>query len=136
MGAPDLFSRLYDPVMERPESLGLQRLREDALRGLARWVLELGIGTGRNLPLYPPTVERLWGIDPDETMLARAEDRVRETALPVDLIPAPAEELPFEDASFDAAVATLVFCTVPDPLKSLREVRRVLKRDGVAFWST
>lgn len=116
--------------MNLPESLGLRRLREDALRGLAGRVLELGIGTGRNLPLYPPTVECLWGIDPDEAMLAWAEDWAREAALPVDLIPAPAEELPFKDASFDAAAATLVFCTVVDPPKSLGEVRRVLKRDG------
>lgn len=92
--------------------------------------MELGVGTGRNLPLYPPAVEQLSGIDPDEIMLTRAEKRAREVPFPVELILAPAEELPFGDGSFDAVVSTLVFCTVPDPSKALGEVRRVLKSGG------
>ena len=126
----DLFGRLYDPVMELPEHLGLRQLRREALRGLRGRVLELGVGTGRNLPLYPPAVERLSGIDPDQTMLGQAEERARTAAFPVDLTLASAEELPFEDGSFDAVVATLVFCTIPDAPQALREVRRVLKGSG------
>lgn len=128
--ASGLFSRLYDPVMELPENLGLRELRRRVLRGVRGRVLEPGIGTGRNLPLYPPGVERLVGVDPDEVMLRRARERARKVLFPVDLVPASAEALPFEDASFDAAVATLAFCTIPDPLKALRETRRVLVSGG------
>ena len=130
MSSLGLFSRLYDPIMEVPENLGLQRLRREALRGVQGRVLELGIGTGRNFPLYPAAVDYLVGIDPDEAMLDRAEKRVRKVPFPVDLILASVEDLPFEENSFDAVVTTLVFCTVPDPLRALQEVRRVLKPGG------
>ena len=92
--------------------------------------MELGIGTGRNLPLYPPSVERLSSIDPDEIMLRQAQKRADDVPFPVELVPAVAEELPFEDAAFDAVVATLTFCTIPDPPEALREARRVLRRGG------
>ena len=127
-----LFGRLYDPVMEVPENLGLRRLREKALDGLRGRVLELGIGTGRNLPLYPEGVTHLVGVDPDGAMLERAWGRARQAPFAVDLVPASAEELPFADAHFDAAVAALAFCTIPDPQKALLEARRVLK-EGVGF---
>ncbi|MDQ3317636.1 MAG: class I SAM-dependent methyltransferase [Actinomycetota bacterium] len=125
-----LFGRLYDPAMELPENLGLRRLREETLRGVHGRVLELGVGTGRNLPLYPSAVEHLFGIDPEEVMLGRAEKRARRLPFPVELLLVSAEELPFDDGSFDAVVTTLVFCTVPDPPTALSEVRRVLKRGG------
>ena len=130
MGNLNLFSRLYDPVMELPENLGLWRLRQELLRGLRGRVLELGVGTGRNLPLYPPGVEYLARIDPDEVMLNQAEERTRKVPFPVDLILTSAEEQPFEEDSFDAVAATLVFCTIPDPPRALKEVRRVLKPNG------
>jgi ubiquinone/menaquinone biosynthesis C-methylase UbiE len=127
---PKIFSRLYDPVMELPENLGLQQLHWEAFQGVKGRVLELGIGTGRNIPLYPATVAHLVGIDPDQAMLDQAAERARKVSLQVDLIAASAEDLPFEENSFDAVVATLVFCTIPDPVRALQEVRRVLKPDG------
>ncbi len=130
MSGPKLFSRLYDPLMELPENAGLGGLRRGVLRGLHGRVLELGIGTGRNLPLYGPGVDALTGIDPDEHMLGQAEKRAGEVPFPVEMIPAPAEELPFGDGSFDAVVSTLVFCTVEAPSQALGEVRRVLKGGG------
>jgi SAM-dependent methyltransferase len=130
MSGPKLFSRLYDPVMELPERAGLGELRRGVLRGLRGRVLELGIGTGRNLPLYGAGVDSLTGIDPDEAMLVQAEKRAGDVSFPVELVAAPAEELPFGDGSFDAVVSTLVFCTVQDPSRALGEVRRVLKRGG------
>ena len=130
MSSCSLFSRLYDPLMELPENLGLRELRREALRGVRGRVFELGIGTGRNLPLYPPGVQYLAGIDPDEVMLDQAEERAREAPFPVDLILTSAEDLPFEKDSFDAVAATLVFCTIPDPPRALQEVRRVLKPNG------
>lgn len=125
-----LFSRFYDPLTAPLEELGLRKLRRKTLRGVRGNVLELGVGTGKNFPLYPPSVERLVGIDPDEAMLRRAEQRAGESTFPVEVVEADAEELPFEDESFDAVTATLVFCTVPDPARALREARRVLTRGG------
>ena len=130
MGNLNLFSRLYDPVMELLENLGLWRLRQKLLRGVRGRVLELGVGTGRNLPLYPPGVDYVAGIDPDGVMLQQAQKRARKVPFPVDLFLTSAEELPFAEDSFDAVVATLVFCTVPDPPRALQEVRRVLKPNG------
>lgn len=128
--AGGLFSRVYDTVISPFEHLGLRRLRERTLSSLDGDVLELGVGTGRNFPLYPPTVERLTGIDPDEAMLGRARDRVQSAPFPVELLEADAEELPFEDESFDAVAATLVFCTIPDAERAICEARRVLRRGG------
>ncbi len=128
MSGSGLFSLLYDPLMELPENLGLHRLRREALRGMQGQILELGMGTGRNIPLYPPGVEHLSGIDPDETMLRQARRRAGKVSFPVELLLASAEDLPFEEDSFDAVVGTLVFCTISDPRQALREVRRVLKR--------
>lgn len=136
MNGASLFSRLYDPATEPAERLGLRERRREDLRGLRGRVLELGIGTGRNIPLYPNGVESLFGIDPDETMLRQAERRASEVPFPVELVPAPAEELPFEDASFDAVVATLVFCTVPDPVQALGEVRRTLREGASSVFSS
>ena len=130
MSGPKLFSRLYDPVMELPEHAGLGELRRRVLRGLRGRILELGIGTGRNLPLYGAGVDSVSGIDPDEHMLVQAEKRARDVPFPVELVAVPAEELPFGDGSFDAVVSTLVFCTVQDPSRALGEVRRVLERGG------
>jgi SAM-dependent methyltransferase len=73
MSNHDLFTRLYDPLMQLTEKLGMRRVRREVLRGLRGRVLELGIGTGKNLPLYPPTVEHLCGIDPDRIMLEQAQ---------------------------------------------------------------
>lgn len=125
-----IFSRVYDPLISPLEQLGLRKLREGTLRDLRGDILELGVGTGRNFPLYPPTVERLTGIDPDEVMLAQAHERAGEAPFPAEFIAADAEELPFDNGSFDAVVATLVFCTIPDPEQALREARRVLRSGG------
>ncbi|WP_119070122.1 class I SAM-dependent methyltransferase [Rubrobacter indicoceani] len=128
--AGGLFSRLYDPLVAPLERLGLGDLRRETLRGLRGEVLELGVGTGRNFPFYPPGVERVVGVEPDGKMMRRAPARVAGAAFPVELVEASAEELPFEDGSFDAVVATLVFCTIPDPERAVREVHRVLKDGG------
>lgn len=93
-------------------------------------VLEVGVGTGLNLPFYGPQVTMLVGIEPDPHMLARA--RARFTALRTSsaLIQADAERLPFADAAFDTVVVTFTLCTIPDPLAALRALRRVLRPDG------
>lgn len=93
-------------------------------------VLEVGVGTGFSLPYYR-RAESIVGIDPDPHMLKKAEKRLATLDLNnVELRLGRAEDLPFEDASFDAVISTLVLCTVQDVAKSLSEVKRVLKPEG------
>jgi phosphatidylethanolamine/phosphatidyl-N-methylethanolamine N-methyltransferase len=94
-------------------------------------VLEVGIGTGLNLPLYPPAC-RLTGIDLSEEMLDKAVERVQELAMPnVTLKVMDATSMDFGDAEFDKAVATYTISAVPDPVAVLREMRRVVKPGGI-----
>ncbi len=124
-----MHAAIYDGVMRPVEKLFMHELRR-RLVGTARGrVLELGIGTGANLPYYPAETE-LTGIDPNEGFLERARQRAHALGRPVTLLAAHAEALPFADRSFDTVVATLVFCTVTDPLQALSEVHRVLKPHG------
>jgi SAM-dependent methyltransferase len=93
-------------------------------------VLEIGIGPGLNLPLYDPAqVERVIGVDPDEGFLALGRNRHHAGPIPVEILQAPAERLPLADNSIDTAVITYTLCSVDDPMRALREVRRVLKPD-------
>lgn len=93
-------------------------------------MLEIGVGTGANLPYYPPAVEVV-GIKPDPFMLRRARQKLAEIAdRQIELRQASAEELPFVDHTFDHVVSTLVLCTVPDPDRALSEIQRVLKPGG------
>jgi ubiquinone/menaquinone biosynthesis C-methylase UbiE len=106
----------------------LRRKVVDQARGV---VLEIGAGNGLNFALYDPTkVERVEAIEPDSAMLVYARERAAKTPVPVNLTQAPVENLSFADESFDSAVVTLVFCSVGDPMRGLREVRRVLKPGG------
>jgi SAM-dependent methyltransferase len=86
-----LKARLYDFFMALPEALGLRRLLRDALCGLRGRVLEVGVGIGKNLPLYPPTVECVVGVDPDPAMLKKVEQWAREVPFPLELVLAGAE---------------------------------------------
>jgi ubiquinone/menaquinone biosynthesis C-methylase UbiE len=94
-------------------------------------VVELGIGSGLNLPFYDARrVHSLTGIDPSVPLLARARSRAATAPVPVELVLASAERLPFGPASFDSAVVTYSLCSVSDPASALAEVRRVLRPDG------
>ena len=93
-------------------------------------MLEIGGGTGANLPYYRPEVESLTITEPEPPMLRRLERRAREQAPQATVLRAPAEDLPFEDATFDTVVSTLVLCGVDDQPRALRELRRVLRPGG------
>ena len=92
-------------------------------------LLEVGAGTGKNFP-YHPADARMLGLDISPRMLQRASRRARKLGREIDLVLGDAQRLPFRDGAFDAAVATFVFCSVPDPIAGLEEARRVLRTDG------
>jgi ubiquinone/menaquinone biosynthesis C-methylase UbiE len=94
-------------------------------------VLEIGIGTGLNLPHYDRTrVESIVGLDPGLEMHRLARRRMRQAGLSVELVALSAETIPFADASFDTVLVTYSLCTIPDAVAALREMRRVLKPGG------
>jgi SAM-dependent methyltransferase len=97
-------------------------------------VLEVGAGTGANFAHYGEAVTEVVAIEPDPFMRRRAEPRRAAAAIPITLLPDGAEDLPFDDASFDEAVLTWVLCTIPDAPRALREVFRVLKPGGTAHF--
>lgn len=128
----DRIAWLYD-LMEKPvERMFFSGLRKELLSSLQGKVLEVGVGTGKNLPYYPEGVE-LTAIDISSKMLARARKRAERLGKKVDLRRMDAENLDFPDDYFDYAVATFVFCSVPDPVKGLTELRRVIKDDGLVL---
>ena len=104
--------------------------REQALASAHGNVLEIGFGTGLNLPHYPKTVTWLTAVDPATILRKTVAQRSAELSFPVELLHLSPEKLPFEDGRFDCAVSTFTLCTIPDAIAALREVRRVLKPGG------
>src|SRR5688572_27457724 len=125
----DQFAPQYDEVMRPLERWFLTRLRTQTFNLLPRnaRVLELGAGTGRNFVFYPPETSGV-ASEPSLEMLKIAKGKKRPEA--VTLVQSRAEELPFKNAVFDAAFATLVFCSVSSPAKTFAELRRVVRSGG------
>jgi len=131
MTGSSVFASLYDSLLWLPERMGLARIRGRLLANASGKVLEIGVGTGHNLPYYrTPQVTEVFAVDPSPVMLDRARKRARNLKIPVNLLQGSAEALPFQDEEFDTVVATLVFCSIPHPEKALQEVKRVLKSQG------
>jgi ubiquinone/menaquinone biosynthesis C-methylase UbiE len=104
--------------------------RPSALKEARGEVLELGFGTGLNLPYFPAAVKRLSVVDPEDLMPERVAQRIAAAPFPVHRAKLSAEHLPFDDSKFDCAVSTFTLCTIPDAGAALREVFRVLKPNG------
>lgn len=94
-------------------------------------VLEIGFGSGHNLPFYDARkVSRLWALEPSAEMRARAAERVAASAIPLEFLDLPGESIPLEDGAVDTVLVTYTLCTIPDVMTALSEMRRVLKPDG------
>jgi ubiquinone/menaquinone biosynthesis C-methylase UbiE len=124
------FALTYDRFSKGSEKAGLAEMRRSLLAGASGDVLEIGGGTGANLGYYGAGVASLTITEPEPPMLKRLERKAREQNSRATVLRAPAEDLPFEDASFDAVVSTLVLCGVDDQPRAVRELRRVLRPGG------
>lgn len=125
-----IFAAIYDRVMSKSEVACIAAWRAELLSELSGDVLEVGAGTGHNLPYYPAGIARLVLTEPDPHMRARLQRKLRARAINAQLSDAQAERLPLPDASFDAVVTTLVLCSVVAPNRALAEIHRVLKPGG------
>jgi SAM-dependent methyltransferase len=108
----------------------LKPLRRRVCEGLAGEVIEIGFGSGPNVPFYPAAVTRVTAVEPSGTAWKLASERLRASAIPVQRSGLDGQSLPLPDGSFDAALSTWTLCTIPDPIAALGEVRRVLKPGG------
>jgi ubiquinone/menaquinone biosynthesis C-methylase UbiE len=126
------FAAFYNWLMDRSlVRRGFDPLRREIVGQAQGVVLEVGSGGGQNFPFYDPThVVRVEALEPDEAMLVVARWHLAVAPVPITLTRAPVESLPFPDAQFDTVVVTLVFCSVQDPERGLREIWRVLKPGG------
>jgi ubiquinone/menaquinone biosynthesis C-methylase UbiE len=124
-----ILPRLTDRVLRSEEAA---RLRARVTAGLSGEVLEVGFGSGLNMPYYPSAVTRVRAVDPSAVARKLAAERVAASAVPVEYIGADAQTLPLADASVDHVVSVLTLCTIPAVDRALAEIRRVL-RPGGAF---
>jgi SAM-dependent methyltransferase len=134
MKAPDSprprFARMYMRSAASAEERGGSDHRRRLLDGLSGTVVEIGAGHGLNFPLYPPEVTEVIAIEPEPTLRGRAEAAAESADIPIRVLAGVADELPLGDASVDAAVVSLVLCTVPDQSRAFAEIRRVLRPGG------
>ena len=122
-----ILPRLCDWVMNDPR---MARLRTDLLADVGGEVLEIGCGTGLNLPHYPAHVRRITTVDPNPGMARLARHRVAKSGIAVQQRTLSGEALPFEDGAFDCVVSTWTLCSIPDAGRALHEIYRVLRLGG------
>ncbi len=124
------FARLYERISAESERRGTAEHRERTLADLTGRVIEVGAGNGMNFTHYPTTVNEVVAVEPEDTLRGLAERAASAAPVPVTVVAGHGDALPFEDATFDAAVASLVLCSVPEPDHFLGELARVLKPCG------
>jgi ubiquinone/menaquinone biosynthesis C-methylase UbiE len=125
-----VFAAGYDHIMEPPEKAVLRGHRAALIARASGSVLEIGGGTGANLPFYGPEVTELVLTEPERPMAKRLEGKLAQHSSAASVLGAAAESLPFEDSRFDFVISTLVLCTVVEPRRALAEIHRVLKPSG------
>lgn len=125
-----LFAFAYERTMPASEDAGLADMRRDLIAQASGDVLEVGAGTGLNLPHYPRSITSLTLSEPEAAMLRRLERAAAASPWAPVVVRAPAEQLPFADGSFDTVVVTLTLCTVSDLAAALGEAHRVLRPAG------
>lgn len=124
-------AQFYDRVMRRSEATCLSAWRKELLSGISGSVLDVGAGTGINLPLYPKTVKRVVLSEPDPHMRAKLDNKIdSDGSVPAEVCGGSLESLPFADGEFDVVACMLVLCSVPDPNRAISEIRRVLRPAG------
>jgi ubiquinone/menaquinone biosynthesis C-methylase UbiE len=127
-----ILPRLIDLAMRNKEAT---RYRSRIVPQACGTVLEIGVGSGLNLPFYGAAVERLYGLDPSEPLLRMAGKKARTAKFPVEFLAHSGEGIPLADAAVDTVVTTWTLCTIPDPLKALKEMKRVLKPGGALLFA-
>lgn len=125
-----IFAATYDRLSRSSEEGGLRALRQRLLAGASGRVLEIGAGTGANLGLYNVAIDGLVVTEPEPAMLRRLQKAAQQHMPLAQVVQSRAEQLPFQDASFDTVVSTLVLCGVDDQARALEEAHRVLKPGG------
>jgi ubiquinone/menaquinone biosynthesis C-methylase UbiE len=126
--AKRILPRIIDLAMRNKDTTRLREMWIPLARGD---VLEIGIGSGRNLPFYSTAVRHVYGVDPSVELQEMAREQVRQTHAKVDFLGQSAEApLPLPDAIIDTVVSTWTLCSIPNPVEALKEVRRVLKPAG------
>jgi len=124
-----LFPKLYDLAMKPLERHSFKEIRTDLLRRSYGNVLEIGSGSGINFPIYV-NVESVTAIEPNQFMIEESLKNKSKAIVPIEIHKSGAEQLPFDDQSYDTVVATLVLCTIPDVEKALLEMKRICKPGG------
>jgi ubiquinone/menaquinone biosynthesis C-methylase UbiE len=123
-----LFPRMLDWALGNPE---LGKYRRRALEAARGKVLEVGFGTGLNLPYYPEAVNEITAIDPESMLPERVAERIKKSPVPVNFVQLDASgKLPFADATFDSIITTWTLCSIENVEPALAEMRRLLKPDG------
>ncbi|BBY66882.1 class I SAM-dependent methyltransferase [Mycolicibacterium helvum] len=125
-----MMALLYDPFVWLGEVMGMRRRRRNLVADASGRVVEIGAGTGLNVGHYPEGLDELVLTEPEPDMRRKLVRQASRRALAVRVVGAPAERLPFADASADTVVSTLVLCTVDNPEQALREIARVLRPGG------
>lgn len=125
--ANQILPRIIDKSLSGSEML---EYRSETAAGLSGTVVEIGFGSGLNLPAYPPEVTRVYAVDPSALGRKLAADRIEESKAEVVHVGLDGSSLPLDDDSCDGALSTLTLCTVPDPAKALAELRRVVRPGG------
>jgi ubiquinone/menaquinone biosynthesis C-methylase UbiE len=121
---------MYLRTAASAEERGATEHRRRLLEGLRGTVVEIGAGHGLNFPLYPPEVTEVVAIEPEPTLRRQAETAAESATVSIRVLAGVADEVPLEDSSVDAAVTSLVLCSVPDQQHALAEIRRVLRPEG------